>query len=110
MKANRKRLKATLALGIKKLRPAFLASKLGDFPLFDGFLDLADFLLFEFPDLHNFGPFDNFSDFLASSLSTPPTPNLTTSPLPFPTLGPVTSDDQGVFSIEVNGTAILLKP
>ena len=67
MKANRKRLKAILALGVKKLKPAFLASKLGKLPLFDGFLNLAKFLPFEFPDLGNFRPFDNFLDLLASS-------------------------------------------
>ena len=43
MKANYKRLKAALALGVRKLGPLFLALKLGKFPLFDGFLDLANF-------------------------------------------------------------------
>ena len=49
MKANRKRLKADLALGVRKLGPDFVVPKLGEFPLFDGFLDLADFW-----DLDNF--------------------------------------------------------
>ena len=44
VKANHKRLKADLALGVKKLGPASVAPKLGEFPLFDEFFpDLADF-------------------------------------------------------------------
>ena len=39
MKANYKRLKAALALGVKKLGPLSLALKLSKFPLFYGFLD-----------------------------------------------------------------------
>ena len=60
MKANRKRLKAALALRVRKFGLLFLVSKLGKFPLFDNFLDIADFLLFEFPDLDDSRPFDNF--------------------------------------------------
>ena len=42
--ANRKRLKADLASRVKKLGLAFVAPKLGKFPLFDKFFpDLADF-------------------------------------------------------------------
>ena len=44
MNASRKRLKVFLAPGVKKLGPAFIAPKLGEFPFFDKFfLDLADF-------------------------------------------------------------------
>ena len=55
---NCKGLKADLALGVSKLGPAFLASKLGEFSLFDGFLNIADFLPSKFPDLDNFWLFD----------------------------------------------------
>ena len=41
--ANHKRLKTTLALRVKKLSLLFLALKLGEFPFFDNFLDLANF-------------------------------------------------------------------
>ena len=51
MKANHKWLKADLALGVRKLGPLFLASKLGEFPLFGGFFD---FLPLDFPNLDNF--------------------------------------------------------
>ena len=50
MKANRKRLKVDLALGVRKLGPISVAPELGEFPLFDKFFpdldkfwDLADF-------------------------------------------------------------------
>ena len=49
VKANHKQLKVDLALGVKKLGPLFLASTLGEFLLFAGFLDLANF-----QDLDNF--------------------------------------------------------
>ena len=49
MKASHKRLKVALALGIRKLEPASLALKLGEFLLFDDFLDLAEFLPLNFP-------------------------------------------------------------
>ena len=51
MKANRMRLKADLVSRVRKLGPLFLASKLGEFPLFDGFFD---FSLLDFLDLDNF--------------------------------------------------------
>ena len=54
MKASYKQIKIILALGVKKLEPASLLSKLGEFLLFDGFLDLAKFLPFIFPNLDNF--------------------------------------------------------
>ena len=105
VKTNYKRLKADLALEVKKLGPASVALKLGEFPLFDEFFpDLADFW-----DLNVFWPFE-FLGFLASSSPLSPTPNLMTSPLPFPISGPDMSGDLFVFSIEVSGAAILLKP
>ena len=119
MNASRKRLKADLASGVKKLGPASVAPKLGEFPLFDKFFpDLANFW-----DLDVFWPFD-FPDFLACF--TPP-PNPSTSPLPsfLPEAGLLSSFlleanlqpsfllGAGllvVFNIEVSGGAILLKP
>ena len=76
VKANCKRLKATLALEVGKLGPLFLALKLDEFPLFDnffldlaGFWDLNNFLPFKFFNLANFF---NFFDFLACSILSPP--------------------------------------
>ena len=46
MKARRKQLKAVLVSGIKKLSPASVALKLGEFPL--------NFSPFDFSDLDNF--------------------------------------------------------
>ena len=44
MNVSRKRLKAFLAPGVRKLGPVSVALKLGEFPLFSKlFLDLADF-------------------------------------------------------------------
>ena len=57
VKANYKWLKADLALGVKKLGPPFLASKLGEFPLFDGFFNFSPL---DFPNLDNF---QNLADF-----------------------------------------------
>ena len=57
MKAKRKRLKDNLALGVRKLGPVSVASKLGEFPLFDSFFGFSplDFLgLDDFWDLANF--------------------------------------------------------
>ena len=113
VKANHKQLKADLASGVRKLGPSSIALKLGEFPLFDGFLDLADFLLFEFPDLANFSGFGS-THFDSSFDSLPPL----TSPtlLAAKTLTPInllvanTYDDMAVFSIDVSGVAILLKP
>ena len=117
MKASRKWLKAALASGVRKFGPAFLASKLDKFLLFDGFLDLANFLPFEFPDL------DNFPDFLASSPS--PNPSTSLSPSFIPEIGLLSSflletdllpsfllgaGSLVIFNIEVSGAAILLKP
>ena len=60
MKANRKWLKANLILEVKKRNLDFLVWNLGKFPFFDGFLDLVDFSLFDFPNL------EKISIFLAS--------------------------------------------
>ena len=119
IKANRKRLKAILALGVRKLGPASVAPKLGEFPLFGKFFpDLTNFR-----DLDVFWPFD-FPDFLACS--TPPL-NPSTSPSPsfLPEAGLLSSflleanllplfllgaGSLVVFNIEVSEAAILLKP
>ena len=50
MNTSHKRLKANLALGVKKLGPDSVTPKLGEFPLFDEF----------FPDLANFRDLDVF--------------------------------------------------
>lgn len=60
LKVNYKKLKAILVLEVKKLGPAFLIPKLGNFSLFNSFLDIANISLFENPNLNNFLPFDNF--------------------------------------------------
>ena len=119
MYASRKRLKANLALGVRKLGPDSVMPKLGEFPLFDEFFpDLADFR-----DLDVFWPFD-FPDFLACFTSPP---NLLTSPLPsfLPDAGLLSSfqleadllpsfllgaGSLVVLNIEVSEAIILLKP
>ena len=60
MKANRKRLKADLASGVRKLGPDPVAPKLGEFPLFGGFFDFSPL---DFPDLDDFW---DLADFLPS--------------------------------------------
>ena len=103
---------------VRKLGPASVAPKLGEFPLFDEFfLDLADF-----QDLNVFWPFD-FPDFLACSTPSPPNPS--TLPSFLPEAGLLSSflleadllpsfllgaGSLVVFNIEVSGAAILLKP
>ena len=57
VKANRKWLKADLAFGVKNLGPLSLASKLGEFSLFDGFFAFSPL---DFPDLDNFWDLANF--------------------------------------------------
>ena len=118
--ASRKRLKADLASGVRKLGPASVAPKLGEFPLFDEFFpNLADFR-----DLDVFWPFD-FPDFLACSTPSPPNPSTSPSPSFLPEAGLLSSflleadllpsfllgaGSLVVFNIEVSGAAILLKP
>ena len=127
MNASRKRLKASLVPGVKKLSPVSLLLKLGKFPVFGGFFD---FLPLDFPDLDNFWdladflPFD-FPDFLACSTPSPPIPSTSPSPSFLPEAGLLSSFlleadllpsfllGAGllvVFNIEVSGAAILLKP
>ena len=122
VKANHKRLKAALALGIRKLGVLFLVLKLSKFSLFDKFFpDLADFR-----DLDNFLPF-KFPGFLV--YSTPSLPNLSNSMLllffpkasqlplflleagQLPSFLPEANslDDLIVFNIKVTGATILLK-
>ena len=130
VKANYKRLKAVLALGVKNFGLSSVMSELVKFPLFDGFfLDLAKFqdldifLLFDFLDLNN------FPDFLACFTPFLPTPNSSTSLsplffskaslllsfllkadlLPSFLLKAGLSGDLVVFSIEISEAAILLK-
>ena len=113
MKASRKRLKAVLALGVKKFGPASVASKLGEFLFFDEFLDLADFLLFDFPDLDNFLDLDNFpvfDNFLYFLINSPPLSMPPTSSAISISLAASTYNDTVVFSIDVSSVAILLKP
>ena len=103
VKVSHKWLKAALVLGIKKLSSLSLVLKLGKFPLFDKFFpDLADFR-----NLDNFWLFD-FPDFLA--ISTPLTPLLLLSSPTSSLLEIDISDGATVFSIEVSGAVILLKP
>ena len=109
MKANRKRLKANLASGVRKLGPVSVAPELGEFPLFDKFFpDLNNFWdLADFWDLDIFWPFD-FLDFL--EISTPP-PSTASSPSPSPSSYKINlSGGAAVFNIKVSGAAILLKP
>ena len=102
VKANRKWLKVALALEVRKLGPLSLVSKLGEFLIFDSFLDLTDFWLFDV-----FPIFNNFSYFPIDSLP----PLITSISLVANTsLAASTYDDIVVFSIDVSGVAILLKP
>ena len=96
IKVNCKQLKAVLALKVKKLSLLILVLKLDKFPLFDNFYsDLADFR-----DLNNFPVFDNFLHFSINS-SPPLTPPVL--------LATSIYDHIVVFSIDVSGTAIILK-
>ena len=54
VKASYKQLKVILILEVKKLGPAFIMSKLGEFLLFN------KFLLFDFPDLNKFWDLADF--------------------------------------------------
>ena len=113
MKASHKQLKAALALRIRKLGPTSVASNLGEFLFFDCFLNLAKFQdldVFWLSGLLVFGStcFDSSLDLSPPSMS--PT-SLTASILaPSTSLAANTCDDIVVFSINVSGAAILLKP
>ena len=54
MKASYKQLKVILVLGVKNLDSNFIISKLSKFPLLNNFLNLSNFLFFNFLDLNNF--------------------------------------------------------
>ena len=120
MKASYKRLKAVLASGVRNFGPSSVVSKLVEFPLFDNFFpdlakfrDLDVFSLFNFPDLNNFQDLDNFPVFnnfphFSINLLLPSTPS--TSLAVSISLATSTCDDTVVFSINVSGAAILLKP
>ena len=106
VKTSRKQLKVVLASEVKKLGLTSLALKLGKFPLFNGFLDLADFLPFEFSDLDNFRHFDNFLHFSINSSLSLLLPTLLAAKTSSATS---TCDEIVVFSIDVSGMANLLK-
>ena len=76
MNTSHKLLKTIVISKVKKDGPTFLIPKLGEFRLFDGFLDLTNLSLFDFPNLDNFFDFPNFL-----TCSTLLVPNLSTSPL-----------------------------
>ena len=130
MKANRKRLKIILALGVKNFGLFSIALKLVEFPVFDNFfLDLAKFQDLNVFSLFDFFNLNNFPNFLVCSTLFLPIPNLLTSPLllflpkagmlslfllelnllPLFLLVASLSYDPIVFSIEVSGAIILLK-
>ena len=114
MKASLKQLKILLALGDKKLDLTFVTLKLGKFLLFDGFFD---FLLFDFDDfwdLANFWLSDLlvfgfiYFDLLSPSMSATLSIASTLTPS---TLSAVSIyDDIVIFSIDISGATILLKP
>ena len=107
-------LKIIPASMVRNFGPSSVALKLVEFPFFDDFfLDLAKFQdldvfsLFDFLDLDNFRVFDNFPHFsIDSSLPLTLLTLLTAST----SLAISTCDDTVVFSIDVNGADILLKP
>ena len=102
MKASYKQFKAILVFKVKKLDPAFVTPKLDKFLLFDNFLDLTNFLLFDFSNLNNFWPF-NFFEILANFiLLSLPLLNLTNLSLSFFISGSDMSGDLFVFNIEVS--------
>ena len=120
VKANYKRLKAVLALRVKKLGLLCVALKLGKFSLFDNFFlhladfwDLNNFSPLEFLDLDKFWPFDVFlvfNNFPYFSIDLSPSsilPNLSVISI---SLATSTYNNTVVFSIDVSGVAILLKP
>ena len=124
-------LKVILASEVRNFDLASVASKLVEFPLFDDFfLDLAKFQDLDVFSLFDFPNLNNFPDFLVCSIPFLLIPNSSTSPLPlfFPETGLLLlfllkadllllfllkaslSSNPVVFSIEVSGAAILLKP
>ena len=130
MKASYKRLKAVLASKIKNFGLSFVVLELVEFPLFDNFFpdlakfrDLDIFSLFYFPNLNNFSNFLAYSTLFLLTLN----PSTSLLPLFFSEavllllflleadllllflLGAGLSSDLVIFSIEVNGAAILLK-
>ena len=127
MNTSRKRLKADLASGVRKLGSVPLASKLGEFPIFGSFFDFSSL---DFPDLNDFWnladfwPFA-FPNFLAYSIPSPQFLLILSLPsfllgtgllslflveanlLPSFLLG---AGLLVIFNIEVSEAAILLKP
>ena len=121
MKDNQKRLKADLALGVRKFGLLSLMSKLDEFPIFDNFFNFSplNFLdLDNFWDLDVFWPsdlpvfgFTRFDPSLNPSLLLPTSPILSVASTLAPStlFAANTYDDIVVFSIDVSGMAILLK-
>ena len=129
---SHKLLKISLAPRVKKLGPASVAPKLGEYPHLEDFFNFSplDFLdLDNFHDLANFSPFD-FSDFLIYFTPSSFTTNslisllplflhkndlllfflLKADLLPLFLLGTGSLGNPVVFRIKVSGTIILLKP
>ena len=110
---NYKQLKTVLTLDVRSLDLASLVANLDKFSLFDYFLDLNDFSLFDFSNLDNFKSFDNFLFFNNFSNF-----SINLSPLLMPSFSPTASnslatsiyDEIVIFNIDVSGAAILLKP
>ena len=120
MKASRKRLKVVLALGVRNFVPSSITLKLVELSFFDNFFpdlakfrDLDVFSLFDFPDLDNFRDLDNFlvfDNFPHFSIDSSPPSTPSTSSAASTSSATSTCDDMVVFSIDVSGAAILLKP
>ena len=72
MKTKYKRLKTILTLKVQKLNLAFLMANLGEFSIFNGFLNLNNFLLFDFLNLNNFWLYGFFNQFITIILLTSP--------------------------------------
>ena len=99
LKASHKRSKAVLALKVRKSSLTFLGVNLGKFSHFDNFLDLTNFLPF------------NFLDFIANFLPLSLIPYLSDSLLPiFSYLEINFFSGIVVFNIKMNKAAILLRP
>ena len=101
MKANRKQLKAFLMLEVRKFGPYSLVLNLGEFLLFDGFLDLNNFWLIDLP-VFGFIYFDLSPSLTLSTLLMASTLVLSTL------LVTSTYNDIVVFNINVSDAAILL--
>ena len=113
VKVSHKQLKVILASGVRKLSPTSVASKLGEYPLFNGFFDLSLFDLDDFWDLANFWLFDlpvfGFICFNPLPPLMSPTLLLASTLAPSISLAASNYNDMIVFNINVSDTAIVLK-